>query len=75
METLSVPETPDATRGWQTVEHLRRLLRALGADDDFLHRIVLRSDLGGRQYVSVPPLPVDVAAALVRLRPGEVAPC
>lgn len=75
MTTLAAPETPDTARGWQTVDDLRRLLGALGADADFLHRIVLRMDEGDRQYVSVPPLPVDVAAALVRLRPGEVPTC
>jgi hypothetical protein len=75
METLSVPQTPDATRGWQAVEDARRLLRALGADDDLLRRIVLRTDLGERQYVSIPPLPVALVERLVLGQPGEVPTC
>lgn len=74
METLASPVTPDTAFGWQTVEELRALLRALGADPDLLRRIVLRTDVGDRQYVSVPPLPTDLVERLAQLRPGEVAP-
>lgn len=72
MTTLAAPRTRETARGWQTVEDLRRVLRALGADEDLLRGILLRTDIGDRQYVSVPPLPTDLVAALVRLQPGEV---
>jgi hypothetical protein len=75
METLASPATPDTAFGWQTVEDVRRLLRALGADDDLLRRIVLRTDLGDRQYVSIPPLPVALIERLVLRQPGEVPTC
>jgi hypothetical protein len=69
MTTLAAPETADTVRGWETVGELRRVLRDLGADDDLLRRVLLRTDLGGRQYVSVPPLPTDIVAHLARLLP------
>jgi hypothetical protein len=70
VKTLSVSETPETARGWGTVVELRRVLSSLGAGDDLLRRVVLRADLDGRQYVNVPPLPLDIAAHLARLIPG-----
>jgi hypothetical protein len=71
VKTLSAPETEYTARGWETVAELRHVLSGLGADDDLLRRIVLRADLAGRQYVSVPPLPIDIVAHLARLIPGR----
>jgi hypothetical protein len=48
---------------------LRRLLRDLGAEGDFLGRIVPRHDIEGRAYVHAPPLPVALVQHLVRLLP------
>lgn len=70
MTTLSAPETADTAQGWQTVEDLRQLLQGLGAEDDVLRRIVLRTDVGDRQYVSIPPLPADLVARLTQLQPA-----
>jgi hypothetical protein len=75
MKTLAAPETPETALGWQTVEELRAVLRALGADGDLLRRIVLRTDVGDRQYAALPPLPTDLVERLAQLRPGEAATC
>lgn len=75
MTTLAAPKTADTTDGWATVDALRGVLRDLGADDDLLRRVVLRMDLGARQYVAVPPLPADLAARLTRTLSEPVTPC
>lgn len=71
MQTLAASETPETAQGWKTVDDLRRPLADLDADESLTRRIVLRSDLGGRQYVSVPPLPEPLVAHLARLLPAR----
>jgi|GEM_PF-6867796 len=63
---LSLSEVQAAT------QDLRRLLRDLGAEEDFLNRVVPRHDIEGRAYVQVPPLPVALVQHLVRLLPEAV---
>lgn len=75
MTTLAARETAGTARGWETVAGFKRLLAALGADDDLLRRVLLRTDDGGRQYVSVPPLPVDLIERLALRHPGEAPTC
>ncbi len=55
------------TIGRRAVTDLRRTLSGLGADEQLLRRVLLRTDMGDRQYVHVPPLPVDLVAHLVRV--------
>ncbi|WP_333767748.1 hypothetical protein [Streptomyces sp. IBSBF 2435] len=73
MTTLALPRTIETADGWKTVDDLRAVFRALGADEDVLRRIVLRDDAEGRQYVVVvPPLAVALVAGLAELLPPEV---
>lgn len=69
MTILAAPQTSDTARGWETVADLRRVLAGLGADEALCRRVLLRTDMGDRQYVHVPPLPVDLVAHLARLLP------
>lgn len=56
-----------------TALDMRHLLRGLGADDALAQRVTAMTDLGGRDYVYVPPLPVDLAQHIVRLLPAASA--
>jgi hypothetical protein len=68
--TTSPPHRPKPTPAHRAVADVRRLLLDLGADADVLDGVVVRQDLTGREYVRIPPLPVDVAEHLVRLLPA-----
>jgi hypothetical protein len=75
MASLSSPQTSETARGRATVDAVRQLLAALGADNGVLHRVALWVDTEDRPSVYIPPLPHDVAERLARLEPRAVDPC
>jgi signal transduction histidine kinase len=71
----------DLTKAQHTVMDLRRLLRDLGAPEEDaediaarLRRISVQTDLDGRPYIYVPPLPAEMIQHLVRLLPAPPEP-
>lgn len=69
MGTLLHPPAGELTEAQQAATDLRRLLRAMGTDDDVLRRVIPLDDLAGRAYVCLPPLPLQLVQRLVRLLP------
>lgn len=73
LTTLPPAETTATAVGQRAVADLQRLLHDLGAGPELLRGVCLRADLGGREYVYVPSLPVGIVEYLARLLPPGAA--
>lgn len=65
----TLPPTLTLSSAQQAVLDVRRLFLDLGADEQFVRGVMIRTDGDERPYVRIPALPVEMAEHLVRLLP------